>query len=95
MGVFICDSTVKAFPKDNPTQECRLTAFLGYKSGMTHIVRDVEKPGSSESFYLLCLLYGDASLYGCYFTASTTCTPYVILTRVSSSHNYYLLRVSF
>ncbi|XP_076952787.1 large ribosomal subunit protein uL3-like [Bidens hawaiensis] len=37
---------VKAFPKDNPTQACRLTAFLGYKAGMTHIVREVEKPGS-------------------------------------------------
>nr|GEW84506.1 60S ribosomal protein L3 [Tanacetum cinerariifolium] len=39
---------VKAFPKDNPTKPCRLTAFLGYKAGMTHIVREVEKPGSTE-----------------------------------------------
>ncbi|KDO44096.1 hypothetical protein CISIN_1g016467mg [Citrus sinensis] len=37
---------VKAFPKDDPSKPCRLTAFLGYKAGMTHIVRDVEKPGS-------------------------------------------------
>ncbi|KAG6434174.1 hypothetical protein SASPL_105796 [Salvia splendens] len=37
---------VKAFPKDSPKQECRLTAFLAYKSGMTHIVREIEKPGS-------------------------------------------------
>ncbi|PQQ04802.1 60S ribosomal protein L3-2 [Prunus yedoensis var. nudiflora] len=37
---------VKAFPKDDPTKSCSLTAFLGYKAGMTHIVRDVEKPGS-------------------------------------------------
>lgn len=37
---------VKAFPKDDPTKPCRLTSFLGYKAGMTHIVRDVEKPGS-------------------------------------------------
>ncbi|KAH8514777.1 hypothetical protein H0E87_007576 [Populus deltoides] len=36
----------KAFPKDDPTKPCRLTAFLGYKAGMTHIVREVEKPGS-------------------------------------------------
>ena len=36
---------VKAFPKDDPTKPCRLTAFLGYKAGMTHIVRDVEKSG--------------------------------------------------
>ncbi|CAD5333744.1 unnamed protein product [Arabidopsis thaliana] len=25
---------------------CKFTAFMGYKAGMTHIVRDVEKPGS-------------------------------------------------
>nr|KJB74187.1 hypothetical protein B456_011G278000 [Gossypium raimondii] len=37
---------VKAFPKDDPIKPCRLTAFLGYKAGMTHIVREVEKPGS-------------------------------------------------
>ncbi|KAL8553722.1 hypothetical protein ACS0TY_002133 [Phlomoides rotata] len=37
---------VKAFPKDDPTKACSLTAFLGYKAGMTHIVREVEKPGS-------------------------------------------------
>uniref|UniRef100_U7E301 60S ribosomal protein L3 n=1 Tax=Populus trichocarpa TaxID=3694 RepID=U7E301_POPTR len=36
----------KSFPKDDPTKPCRLTAFLGYKAGMTHIVREVEKPGS-------------------------------------------------
>ncbi|KAL2522209.1 60S ribosomal protein L3-2 [Forsythia ovata] len=37
---------VKAFPKDDPSKPCSLTAFLGYKAGMTHIVREVEKPGS-------------------------------------------------
>ncbi|KAI3942051.1 hypothetical protein MKW92_001767 [Papaver armeniacum] len=37
---------VKSFPKDDPSKPCRLTAFLGYKAGMTHIVREVEKPGS-------------------------------------------------
>ncbi|GAB2224472.1 hypothetical protein Drorol1_Dr00005233 [Drosera rotundifolia] len=36
----------KAFPKDDQNKPPRLTAFLGYKAGMTHIVRDVEKPGS-------------------------------------------------
>lgn len=41
-------SAVKAFPKDDPSKSCRFTAFLGYKAGMTHIVREVEKPGSSE-----------------------------------------------
>lgn len=37
---------VKAFPKDDPSKSPKLTAFLGYKAGMTHIVREVEKPGS-------------------------------------------------
>ncbi|CAI5981292.1 unnamed protein product [Closterium sp. NIES-64] len=40
------DKPVKAFPKDDPTKAPHLTAFLGYKAGMTHIVREVEKPGS-------------------------------------------------
>jgi large subunit ribosomal protein L3e len=37
---------VKAFPKDDATKPVHLTAFLGYKAGMTHIVRDVDKLGS-------------------------------------------------
>ncbi|KAG8196226.1 hypothetical protein JTE90_007948 [Oedothorax gibbosus] len=37
---------VKAFPKDDPSKPVHLTAFLGYKAGMTHIVREVDKPGS-------------------------------------------------
>jgi large subunit ribosomal protein L3e len=37
---------VKSFPYDNATKPPHLTAFLGYKAGMTHIVREVEKPGS-------------------------------------------------
>mmetsp|Transcript_15857 Transcript_15857/g.17903 ORF Transcript_15857/g.17903 Transcript_15857/m.17903 type:complete len:383 (+) Transcript_15857:57-1205(+) len=37
---------VKSFPKDDASAEPHLTAFLGYKAGMTHIVRDVNKPGS-------------------------------------------------
>ena len=44
---------VKAFPKDDPSKPPKLTAFLGYKAGMTHIVREVEKPGSSESHFHL------------------------------------------
>lgn len=39
---------MKSFPKDDATKKPHLTAFLGYKAGMTHIVRDVEKPGSSK-----------------------------------------------
>ncbi|KAK1563557.1 hypothetical protein Q3G72_029157 [Acer saccharum] len=34
------------FLPDDPNKPCKLTALLGYKAGMTHIVRDVEKPGS-------------------------------------------------
>jgi len=37
---------VKSFPKDDKTKPPHLTAFMGYKAGMTHIVRDVDKPGS-------------------------------------------------
>jgi len=37
---------VKAFPKDDATAKPHLTAFLGFKAGMTHICRDVNKPGS-------------------------------------------------
>lgn len=48
---------VKAFPEDDPTKTCRLTAFLGYKAGMTHVVREVEKPGSSEFSLLLSTKY--------------------------------------
>ncbi|XP_071963307.1 large ribosomal subunit protein uL3-like [Antedon mediterranea] len=37
---------VKAFPKDDASKPIHLTAFIGYKSGMSHIVREVDKPGS-------------------------------------------------
>ena len=37
---------VRSFPKDDPAQPPHLTAFLGYKAGMTHILREVNKPGS-------------------------------------------------
>jgi len=37
---------IKSFPKDDAKAECHLTAFMGYKAGMTHIVRNVTKPGS-------------------------------------------------
>ncbi|ORY76249.1 60S ribosomal protein L3 [Leucosporidium creatinivorum] len=36
----------KSFPIDNAKAPVHLTAFLGYKAGMTHIVRDLERPGS-------------------------------------------------
>jgi large subunit ribosomal protein L3e len=39
---------VKSFPKDVQSQDVKphLTAFLGYKAGMTHVVRDMDRPGS-------------------------------------------------
>jgi len=36
----------KSFTKDNKKKPCHLTAFMGYKAGMTHILREVDKPGS-------------------------------------------------
>merc|ERR1711924_281340 len=37
---------IRSFPKDDASKPCHLTAFMGYKAGMSHIVRDVDKPGS-------------------------------------------------
>ncbi|KAI8847653.1 ribosomal protein L3-domain-containing protein [Chytridium lagenaria] len=37
---------VKSYPKDDAKKPVHLAAFLGYKAGMTHIVRDLERPGS-------------------------------------------------
>lgn len=37
---------IKSFPKDDPTNPPHFTAFMGYKAGMTHIMRDVDRPGS-------------------------------------------------
>jgi len=37
---------VKSFPKDDLKKPPHLTAFMGYKAGMTHVVREVDKPGS-------------------------------------------------
>merc|ERR1712184_2973 len=36
----------KAFPKDDASKPVHMTAFLGYKAGMTHIVREMDGPGS-------------------------------------------------
>ncbi|KAM5131256.1 ribosomal protein uL3-like [Callospermophilus lateralis] len=36
---------VKTWPKDDPSQPVHLTAFLGYKAGMTHTLREVHRPG--------------------------------------------------
>ncbi|KAI9653202.1 MAG: 60S ribosomal protein L3 [Alyxoria varia] len=37
---------VKSFPKDDKKKPPHLTAAMGYKAGMTTIVRDMERPGS-------------------------------------------------
>ncbi|XP_006003153.1 large ribosomal subunit protein uL3-like [Latimeria chalumnae] len=36
---------VKTWPKDDPSKPVHLTAFLGYKAGMTHTLREVYRPG--------------------------------------------------
>jgi len=37
---------VRKFPKDDKTRQVHLTAFVGFKAGMTHVVREINKPGS-------------------------------------------------
>merc|ERR1712232_305982 len=37
---------IKSFPLDKPEAAPHLTAFMGYKAGCTHILRDVDKAGS-------------------------------------------------
>lgn len=37
---------VRSFPKDDASKAPHLTAFMGYKAGCTHILREVNKPGS-------------------------------------------------
>jgi len=37
---------IKSFPLDDAAKAPHLTAFMGYKAGMSHICRDVDKPGS-------------------------------------------------
>lgn len=37
---------IRSFPRDDATKKPHLTAFMGYKAGMTHIVRECDRPGS-------------------------------------------------
>jgi len=39
---------IHRFPKDDASKKPHLTAFLGYKAGMTHIVREVDRLGSKS-----------------------------------------------
>jgi len=36
----------KSFPQDDASKECHMTAFIGYKAGMTHVQRELQRPGS-------------------------------------------------
>lgn len=40
----VCES----FPKDDPKKPVHLTATMGYKAGMTTIVRDLDRPGAKS-----------------------------------------------
>lgn len=37
---------IRSFPRDNAAAAPHLTAFMGYKAGMSHVVREIERPGS-------------------------------------------------
>jgi len=39
---------IRSFPKDDASKPVHLTAFMGYKAGMTHVVREVTRPGSKR-----------------------------------------------
>merc|ERR1711990_58214 len=34
---------------DDPSQKVHLTCFMGYKAGMSHIVREMDRPGSKNN----------------------------------------------
>ena len=40
--------TAYSFPKDDPKKPVHLTASMGYKAGMTTIVRDLDRPGAKK-----------------------------------------------
>ena len=37
---------MRSFPKDDPKKPVHLTAAMGYKAGMTTVVRDLDRPGA-------------------------------------------------
>jgi large subunit ribosomal protein L3e len=45
---------IKAFPKDDQTAAPHLTAFMGFKAGMTHIMRELERAGSKMNKKEIC-----------------------------------------
>ena len=38
---------IRSFPADNSANKPHLTAFVGFKAGMTHVMREVERTGSA------------------------------------------------
>jgi len=47
-------SSVKTFPKDDASKPCHLTAFCAFKAGMTHVLRDLDRPGSKSHKKEVC-----------------------------------------
>eukprot|EP01065_Artemidia_motanka_P005297 TRINITY_DN1256_c0_g2_i1.p2 TRINITY_DN1256_c0_g2~~TRINITY_DN1256_c0_g2_i1.p2 ORF type:complete len:410 (+),score=150.33 TRINITY_DN1256_c0_g2_i1:62-1231(+) len=45
---------IRAFPTDDKEAAPHLTAFLAYKAGMTHIVRDLDRVGSKQNKKEVC-----------------------------------------
>jgi large subunit ribosomal protein L3e len=39
-------TSIASFPKDDPKKPVHLTAAMGYKAGMSTIVRDLDRPGA-------------------------------------------------
>ena len=39
---------IRSFPKDDRSKPVHLTAFMGYKAGMTHVIRECSRPGSKR-----------------------------------------------
>jgi len=45
---------IKSFPKDDPSKPVHMTAFMGYKAGMTHVMREMDRPGSKSNKKEVC-----------------------------------------
>lgn len=78
---------IKSFPTDNPAKAPHLTAFAGYKAGMTHIVRDVEKPGSKlhkkETCEVCCEKGVVHAWLRCFCQGRSDCVPRVLYARAT------------
>lgn len=48
-GLTNCFLAMNSFPKDDPKKPVHLTATMGYKAGMTTIVRDLDRPGAKAN----------------------------------------------